>query len=339
MQEAGLVVVIVLMGAFLTFAGGYVPDLHTGEEVNNFFRAKNMLGGILTPMSMWAIMAIGATCVIIAGGIDISIASIFGLAALGTVAILQNLPSDAGRWVTIPVGFAVGMAIGTLCGLINGALVVGLRMHPFIVTLSTMSIFRGICNVAVPMKTLPIQPMHVPDSFTFQFMMYQPMTGLQPMPTVVMVLCALAGWFYLRRTVAGRENYAIGGNEEAARFSGLAVGRIKMRVYAISGLSAGIAGTVCAGYYGSASSNTALGWELMVIAAAVVGGASLSGGRGTALGALLGAMIIKMIENGIEIMQYDKEYSMIIVGAAIVIAVAIDQFSEYLQRSRAFSRA
>ena len=236
--------------------------------------------------------------------------------------------------MTIPVGFIVPVGIGLACGLLNGGLVVGLRLHPFIVTLGTMGIFRGIANVSVPMKTLPTNPLVVPESFTTHFLQYQPVKGLLPIPMIIMVACIAAGWFYLSRTVAGRENYAIGGNEEAARFSGLPVGRIKLRVYALAGLAAGIAGMIYAGYYGSASSNAGEGWELMVIAAAVVGGASLLGGRGTALGALLGTLVIKLIENGILIMRYDQQYSKIIVGIAIVVAVAVDQLSEYLRQRR-----
>lgn len=338
MQELGLVIVILILGISLTSFGGRVTK-PSGQTVNNFLRFENVAGGILTPMSTYAIMAVGVTFVVITGGIDISVGAIFALAALGAAAVLQYFPEDAPWWQTIPTGFLVASAIGLACGCLNGALVVFLRMHPFIVTLGTMSIFRGICNVAVPLKTLPSPGLSLPDSYTSHFFMHQVTLPwfhekLMPVPMLVMAVCVIAGWIYLRLTVAGRENYAVGGNEEAARFSGLNVGRIKLRVYSLSGLACGIAGAVYAGYYGSASSNTGLGWELMVIAAAVVGGASLTGGRGTALGALLGTMVIKMIENGIFVMKYDQQYSNIIVGAAIIVAVAVDRFSEYMRQKR-----
>jgi ribose/xylose/arabinose/galactoside ABC-type transport system permease subunit len=167
---------------------------------------------------------------------------------------------------------------------------------------------------------------------------------LQPVPMIVMIVCVVVGWVFLSQTVAGRQIYAVGGNEEAARFSGLPVGRIKLMVYGLSGLAAGIAGMVSTGYFGSANTATGEGYELTVIAAAVVGGASLTGGRGSALGAGLGALIIKLIENGIFILkkinlgivelQLSKEYSKIIIGIAIVIAVAIDRLSERWRQRR-----
>lgn len=338
MQEAGLIVVIVLLGLFLTFAGGWIN--YQGERVNNFFRLSNIMGGVLTPMSMIAVMTVGQTFVIISGGIDISVASIMTLSALGGAAVLQLMPPGTPAWEAIPVGIGVPCLIGTLCGLLNGALIVGLRMHPFIVTLGTMSIFRGICNVAVTIKNLPNQGRSFPDSFTTNFFMWTPRPNVQPWPMIVMLLCVAAGFVYLRLMVVGRENYAVGGNEEAARFSGLSVGRVKLMIYALSGLSAGIAGTIYIGYYGAVSTNAAQGWELTVIAAAVVGGASLTGGRGTAIGALLGAIVIQLISNGIFILNarfpewVKQDYSMIIIGTSIIVAVAVDRLSEHLQNRR-----
>jgi ribose/xylose/arabinose/galactoside ABC-type transport system permease subunit len=157
---------------------------------------------------------------------------------------------------------------------------------------------------------------------------------VQPMPLIIMLVCVAFGWFYLRMMVAGRENYAIGGNEEAARFSGIRVKWVKLRVYALMGLACGIAAMVSLGRFGTASTSTGTGYELTVIAAAVVGGASLSGGRGTAIGALLGTLVIAMIENGIYILRLQQEYRLIIIGAAIVLAAALDRLSELLRQRR-----
>jgi len=303
-------------------------------------------------MSWMAIMAIGVTCVIIAGGIDISVGSIFGLSALGTAAVLQNFAEDAAAWKVLPIAFVVPILIGLTCGFINGIIIVGLKMHPFIVTLATMSIFRGIALVSVTVGSIPSGDNSLPTSFTKNFMMlakkYErsgaPPVSLEYMPLLVMLCVLILGWVYLSLSIGGRENYAVGGNEEAARFSGISVAWVKMRVYLLSGLCAGIAAMVSVGKYGSAATNTGETYELMVIAAAVVGGASLTGGRGTAIGAVLGALIIQLIDNGLfiikkvnlgfTVLDISKQYSKIIVGIAIIIAVAVDRLGQQLQERR-----
>jgi ribose/xylose/arabinose/galactoside ABC-type transport system permease subunit len=351
-QEIGLIVVVILLGLLLTFAGGDV--VVGGRTVNNFFRLDNLIPNVATSMSWIAIMALGATIVIASGGIDISVGSILGLSALGTAAMLERIhfAEDASAWKVLPVAIATPLAIGLLCGLINGALVVGLRVHPFIITLGTLSVFRGIALISVPTKSLPTPSYALPAAFTNHFVGYElrwPRADgselmIQPVPMLIMLLCTAAAWIFLFHSVGGRRVYAVGGNEEAARFAGIAVGRVKLLVYALAGLSAGIAAMVLTGYNGSANTATGEGYELMVVAAAVVGGASLSGGRGTALGAVLGALVIKLIEQGTFILRtidlglftltISKEYTKIIVGAAIILAVAVDRFSEFVHSRR-----
>jgi ribose/xylose/arabinose/galactoside ABC-type transport system permease subunit len=327
------------------------PVTIRGYTFNNFLRLDNLIPNVATPMSWMAILALGVSMVIIAGGIDISIGSIFGLSALATAAVLQGLPENAPAWEVLPLAVSVALGTGLACGLLNGALIVLLRMHPFIVTLGTLSIFRGIALISVPAKSLPSGDRNLPEAFTSHFMSWQihldrgdlPPLLLQPVPMLVMGLVIALGWVFLNHTVPGREIYAVGSNEEAARFSGLPVARIQMRVYALSGLCAGLAGMVSTGYFGSANTATGEGYELTGIAAAVVGGASLTGGRGSALGAFLGALIIKLIENGIYVLRQvdlgfvtlslSKEYSKIIIGGAIILAVAVDRFSD-LWRTR-----
>lgn len=339
LQEAGLLAVILLVGAFLTATAGDVAV--RGESVNAFLRFENLVANVLTPMSWMAILALGATIVIASGGIDISVGSIFGLSALGAAAVLQRLPADAPAWLALPAGAAAALAIGGACGLANGLLVVLLRIHPFIVTLGTLSIYRGLGLVLVKEKTLPGLGRELPASFTTGFVGARWQFGdsaaafVQPVPILILLLAAAAVALFLGRMVAGREVYAVGGNAEAARFAGLPVARIQVRVYALAGLLAGLAGMVSAGFYQSANTATGEGYELTVIAAAVVGGASLLGGRGTALGAVLGALVIKLIENGIDIVKVvdlglfrlavSKEYGKIIIGLAILAAVAVDR--------------
>ena len=329
--EWGLALVVIVLGIILGAYGWH--DALPGRP-NTFLNFDNLVDGVATPMSYYAIMAVGLTVVIITGGIDISVGSIMALSALAGAAALQGFPIDAPAWQILPVAFAVPLIVGTFCGLANGALVVGLNLHPFIVTLGTMSIFRGLANVLPEQKTLPAAGQRLPEAFTTGFMRLD-IGGIQPMPLLIMLGCVALGWFYLHVMIAGRETYAVGGNEEAARFSGLRVARIKLRTYAISGLCAGLGGLVSLGRFGTASTSTGTGYELTVIAAAVVGGASLAGGRGTALGALLGTLIIALIENGILILRLAQEYRLIIIGLAIVVAVALERLSHHLRQRRA----
>lgn len=150
----------------------------------------------------------------------------------------------------------------------------------------------------------------------------------------MLLAVTVGGAFYLTCLAAGRHVYAVGGNELAAQFSGIRVRLVKLKVFIYSGLTAGVAALLAIGYYGSATSGDGQGYELDVIAAAVVGGASLSGGKGSALGALLGALIIKLIDNGIVILGIDQNYSRIIIGAAVILAVVLDQFNGWWTRRR-----
>ena len=208
--------------------------------------------------------------------------------------------------------------------------IVLLRVHPFVITLGTMAIYRGIAFVMTKAQAYT----HFPPQFTDGLIRYEVGRNLYPVPMLIMVGVTVLAAAYLKYTVTGRHIFAVGGNEQAARFSGLPVQRVKVKVYAFSGLTAGIAAMIMLGYYGSASSDAGKGYELDVIAAAVVGGASLSGGRGTALGALLGALIIQIITNGIIILEIDQNYSQIIIGAVIVLAVVLDRLNTALHNLR-----
>ncbi len=338
-KQLGLVVVVVILAGILSYFGA------RREEANTFLNSDNLLDGIATPMAYIAIMAVGQTCVIITGGIDISVGSILALSALGAASVLQNMPVDSPAWKVLPVAFGISLGIGLLCGLLNGALTVFGKMHPFIVTLGTMAIFRCIANVSCPPKTLPRGGRQLPLALTTRFFRFDfsdydstPIlkwfVDMRLIPLVVMIVAVILVGFYLHFMIAGRETYAVGGNEEAAKFSGLRVGLIKMRVYVICGLAAGLAGLVSLGRFGTVSTNTGTGYELTVIAAAVVGGASLLGGRGTALGALLGTLVIQLIDNGIYILRANEEYRLGIVGTTIIVAVAVDGFLENLRQRR-----
>lgn len=334
MQELGLVVVIITLYVLLTIAG-HVYKIST--EWNAFLNLDNQINGIGQQMSIYCIMAVGMTAVIITGGIDISVGAIMGVAALAGARVVQNLPVDSPWYVAIPVAFLVPMAVGGLCGLANGAMTVGFRMHPFIVTLSTMSMLQGIAVLWFP-STVPEAGKQLPGAFVRA--MSAEITvgsgtsaiGLRWVPVFVMLVVVAIGAVFLHGLVAGRETYAIGGNPEAARFSGIRVWWVTMRVYILMGLCAGVAAVVHLGKFNSTSTNDGRGYELLVIASAVVGGASLTGGRGTALGALLGTLVITLIDNGITVMHWATENTKVIIGAAIIVAVGIDRFSDYMAR-------
>lgn len=349
-------VVILVLGALLSIFGGKVkvPLFETnaqgerqrvfrtnaaGEreavvvEKNKFLNAQD-LAQLAKDTSFIAIMAVGATFVIISGGIDLSVGAIYALASVLAAMVFRAYGPDGAHgavdpWLSVPVGILACLGVASICGLLNGGMIVALRVHPFIITLGTMAIFRGIAFVITKGQSIGGFPQAFRDLVRWEIG-----EGLSLVPLAVMVLVALIGGFYLVRLAAGRRVYAIGGNELASRFSGIRIDRVKLSVYFFSGLTAGIAALLSLGYYGGATSGDGQGYELNVIAAAVVGGASLSGGKGSALGALLGALIIQMISSGIVILGIDQNYSQIIIGSVVIVAVLLDQFNNWLAKRR-----
>ena len=360
-QEGGLVLVVLLLGAFLTFFGGTVrmPVFETnaeGERVRVFRELPNgdrepvmqeknkflnvdSLAQLAKDTSFIAIMAVGATLVIIAGGIDLSVGAIYALASVTAALFLNQYGPDgpnasASPWFSVPIGILVCLGVGTICGLLNGGMIVALRVHPFIITLGTMAIFRGIAFVSTKGQSVGAFPESFRELILFGFG-----TGLSLVPLLVMSVVVLLGAIFLSRMAAGRRVYAVGGNELASRYSGIRVERVKLGVFVFSGLAAGISALLAIGYYGAATSGDGTGYELNVIAAAVVGGASLSGGKGSALGAVLGALIIQMINTGIVYLGIDQNYSNIIIGAVVILAVLLDQVNNWWAKRRLAARA
>lgn len=328
--QIGLVGVILSLGILLSiFAGSYERG---GRAVNVFLNPDSLLQ-IGSDASFFAIMAVGMTVVIISGGIDLSVGSIYALCGVLTAIFLRSQPALRGEnpsFAQFSVAAVVCVGIGLLAGLLNGVLVSRLRVHPFIITLGTMWVFRGIAFVAS--KGLSI---NFPEGLTGVLKAtFGLEKGLFPVPMLLMVLVTVLGSIYLGRTVMGRRVYAVGGNEEASRYAGLPIPRIQTGVYALNGLLAGVAAFAGCAYYGAASSADATGYELFVIASAVVGGASLIGGKGTALGAMLGALLIVLIRQAIRILHFDQNYEAIVIGCAVVIAVVLDQASGKLRMRR-----
>lgn len=350
-QESGLVLVIILLMAALTIFGGTKVKRVIGEDgevtkisVNRFLDVENLVL-LAKDASFIAIMAVGMTAVIVLGGIDLSVGSIYALAALlGAMALraLQSrwlhlpadvsVPSEGGAplWIALLVGLGVCCSVGAAAGAANGSLIVGLRVHPFIITLGTMAAFRGVVFVT----TGGLSITGIPDSFSSKFFKAE-MWGVYPVPLLVMLAVMLAGHLVLTRLVVGRHMFAIGGNETAASYAGIPVGRVKIIVHTLCGLLAGLSASVYLGYYAAFEPNAGNGYELSVIAATVIGGASLSGGRGSALGAVLGAVLIQLITNAMIILNIDSSYTNIVMGGAIVVAVVMDQTKSRMSARRA----
>jgi ribose/xylose/arabinose/galactoside ABC-type transport system permease subunit len=327
-QEAGLVIVLLLLTIALTGLAGSHVDRRSGELVNNFWNSYTLMQ-TATDASFFAIMAVGATIVIISGGIDLSVGSIYALAGVTMALVLRDAGTLDPTSATL-LGLAVSVGIGLLCGIVNGALVVGLRVHPFIITLGTMWVLRGIAFVATRAESIL-----VPPSLTAVVKASLGLgEGLYPVPMLAMLVIAAAGTVFLKRTVMGRYVFAFGGNLEASRFAGLPLSRIQIGVFAMAGAMAGLAAFLGASFYGSASSGDAQGYELYVIASAVVGGASLTGGKGSALGATLGALLIVLIRQSIRTLHFDQNYEWIVIGCAIIIAVVVDQWSTRMTARR-----
>jgi ribose transport system permease protein len=320
-QQAGLVLVIVLLGAALTIFAGTHVDRLTGQPVNNFLNSYTLIQ-TATDASFFAIMAVGATIVIISGGIDLSVGSIYALAGVATAMILRSVNPESGA-ASVALGLAVSLGVGLACGLLNGLMVVGLRVHPFIITLGTMWILRGVAFVTSHAESILLPPVLTRVAKASLGLA----ESLYPVPMLTMIGVTVLGSIYLGKTVMGRHVFAFGGNVEASRFSGLSLNRIQAGVFVVSGLTAGIAAFMGASFYGSASCVDATGYELYVIASAVVGGASLSGGKGSAASAMLGALLIVLIRQSIRTLHFDQNYEWIIIGCAIIVAVVLDQSS------------
>jgi ribose transport system permease protein len=317
--QAGLLVVLLVLGVVLTLASGSHVDPTTGRSMNNFLNAYTLIQ-MATDASGFAIMGVGATVVIIAGGIDLSVGAIYALAGVVMAMVLRAVAPE-GAVATVALALATCLAVALACGVANGLMVIGLGVHPFIITLGTMWMLRGISFVANRAESILVpQPLTAVAKASLGMR-----TSLYPVPLLVMLGVTAAGSIYLTRTVMGRHVFAIGGNPEASRFSGLNVSRVRLGVFILSGLTAGIAAFLGASFYGAATSSDANGYELYVIASAVVGGASLSGGKGSAVSAMLGALLIVLIRQAIRTLHLDQNYEWIIIGGALIAAVVLDQ--------------
>ena len=275
----------------------------------DFLTAQNLLN-VGVQAAVIAVLAFGVTFVIISGGIDLSVGSVAALSAtaLAFLAAIDGVPI----WLAV----VLAAATGTACGLVNGALIAYGKLPPFITTLAMLSIGRGLSLVISEGS-----PIALPDPVA---RLGDSLGGWFPVPVLIMLLMGLVTAVILRRTFTGRAMYAIGGNEEAARLSGIRVERQKLGIYALSGLFAAVAGVILAARLASAQPQAAQGYELDAIAAVVIGGASLAGGVGTALGTLIGALILAVLRNGLNLLSVSAFWQQVVIGVVIALAVLFD---------------
>jgi ribose/xylose/arabinose/galactoside ABC-type transport system permease subunit len=319
-ESAGLVAVVGGLIAILAVVAPTHRDAVSGTVVNAFWNAHTLIQ-VATDTSFFAIMAVGATLVIVSGGIDLSVGAVYALAGVAAGLVLRGI-GPLGPAETILLAVATALGVGCVAGLLNGILIVGLDVHPFIITLGMMWMLRGLAFVVSRAESIL-----VPAALTHAAKASLGLGGsLAPVPLVVTLIVTGAGAFYLDRTVMGRYILAVGGNAEASRLAGVRVGWVRVSVYVVAGLMAGLASVLGAGFYGAVSSADGNGYELYVIASAVVGGASLSGGSGRVVNGTLGALLIVLIRQAIRTLQLDQNWEWVVVGGAIIVAVVIDRW-------------
>jgi len=288
-----------------------------------FMTPRNLLN-ISKNFSFIALMSLGETLVIITGGIDLSVGSVCALSAVVTMMLMGFLSATAAAQVpggTIALAALLALALAALIGLVNGLFVARVRLSPFVTTLGMLSVARGMTYVLTQGRAqYPVGP----DVALFTRFANGTVLGL-PTQLVYLLVLAVVMALALHHLVWGRHLYAVGGNAQAAALTGVRVPRVVLSVYVLSGLAAGFSGVLIAGWLGAAPANLATGYELRVIAAAVIGGANLAGGAGGAAGAVLGAALIEVIRNGFVLIGANTYWEEVFVGVIIIIAVLIDQ--------------
>ncbi len=298
LQVAGILPILVLICILFSFL---TPNFLTPGNIVNIFRQA----------SINIVLATGMTFVILTGGIDLSVGSILAVSAV--VSVLVSLIPGLG-WA----GAIAGLLTGLLLGLVNGSLITFLNVPPFIVTLGSLTALRGIAFLVANGTTVLNRNLN----FAWVGNNY---LGPVPWLVIIALLTVIASWFVLRQTVLGVQIYAVGGNERAARLTGIKVNRVLLFVYGVSGMLAGLAGVMSASRLYSATGMLGQGYELDAIAAVILGGTSFTGGIGTIGGTLLGALIIGVLNNGLTLLNMSYFWQLVVKGLVIIVAVIIDR--------------
>jgi ribose transport system permease protein len=278
----------------------------------NFIAPTNLLN-LLRQVSTNALIAFGMTFVIITGGIDLSVGSTLALSS----ALMAGLIASG---LDPVLAMAVGVMLGAFLGACNGLLITKGKMAPFIATLATMTIYRGLTLVYTDGNPIT----GIGDSFIFKFMGRGYLLGV-PFPVVLMLIFFAILYVVLHKMTFGRKTFALGGNEKASYIAGIKSDRIKIAIYSISGLMASVAGIIITSRLNSAQPTAGNAYEMDAIASVVLGGTSLSGGRGRLVGTLIGALIIGTLNNGLNLLGVSSFYQQVVKGIVIIIAVLIDR--------------
>jgi ribose transport system permease protein len=294
----GIAAILLLMCLGLTFS------------TNKFLTQTNIIS-VIRQFSFISIMAIGECIVIITGGIDLSVGSVFAFSS-----VLSAMSLSAG----MPVGVAlvIGVLSGLTIGYINGIFITKVGLPPFIATLGMMSVTRGLAYAVTAGFPINIKS----PSFSY---IGQGYIGIVPVPVVLLIVIAIVATVFLNKIVLGRQIYALGGNEEGSRVSGINVMHVKRVVFSISGGLAAVAGIATAARLGVAQSTAGMGYELDAIAAVIIGGASVKGGSGTVAGTILGAAIMGVLRNALVLLSVSAYWQQAIIGCVILLAVSLDQ--------------
>lgn len=302
MSELTTVIALIILMAVITIIN------------SNFLTANNLLN-LLLQVTSNALIAFGMTFVILTGGIDLSVGSILALSSALTAGLV-------GSGMPVALAILVSLLLGCILGMLNGLLISYGKLAPFIVTLATMTIFRGA--TLVYSNGNPITK-GLSDSFLFQFLGQGYIVGI-PFPVILMFIVFIILYILLHKTAFGKSVYAIGGNEKAAYISGVKLNKVKIIIYAISGIMASISGLIITSRLSSAQPTAGASYEMDAIAAVVLGGTSLSGGKGRILGTLIGALIIGVLNNGLNIIGVSAFWQQVVKGVVILIAVLLDRF-------------
>lgn len=291
---------LVLLCAIITFV---TPSFLSLSNITNVF----------TQVSVNAIIAVGMTFVILTGGIDLSVGSTLAISGALSASIIKSTGS-------VTLAIIVAALVGIAIGLVNGLLISKGKLQAFIATLATMTIFRGATLVftnGTPISKLPEKFVNIGNG----------KIGFMPISVIITVIVSIIAIYVLSQTRFGRYLYALGGNEDSARLSGINTDKIKTLVYVVSGFASSIAGVIITSRIASASPNAGTSFELDAIAAVVIGGTSLAGGEGKITGTLIGALIIGVLNNGLNLMNVSPFYQSIVKGLVILIAVLLDKKS------------